>query len=433
MADKRIKDLPAFSGTVPNNAVFAMETNAATQKVDLSALRAAIGPVGSKRITENGEYTAADDNLYGFNEVEVDVQGTGGRVTQGADGKLLLSEDGSIVAEVPITITTNGTTTPPDGYAFSAVITDVSGGGGGINIPVSMAVTTQPTKASYATGETLDLTGIVVTATYADGTIGNVTSGCTFSPANGTTLSTAGTVIITATYSVTDTSSGHNYTVTLTATTTVSVSVVSGVRAKRGDSGTIVSLSGLYGPMGDAHADYFIPIDANGNDVTIDNTQPFEIKVTFRITQYPQSADHMTDANAFEGKYGGSYTYLPCIIWMYLENFQAYVAQIYWSSGAINLGDTNTPASLNEDIEIVFSYDGTDMSASLDIGTYHTSGTYAGVTFPATGSDSCFYAGTNTSSAGYEQSLARISGAYMNIDKCYIKQNGTLIWGVAQS
>lgn len=292
MADKRIKDLPAFSGTVPNNAVFAMETNAATQKVDLSALRAAIGPVGSKRITENGEYTAADDNLYGFNEVEVEVQGTGGRVTQGADGKLLLSEDGSIVAEVPLSVSQNGNYTPSSGYAYSEVEVDVSGGsatlttktitangtynassdnadgysqvvanvpntysasdegkvvsngrlyaqGIGIatenrsydttmiktmlvnvphsesNIPVAISVTTQPTKASYITGETLDLTGIVVTATYADGTTGAVTGNCTFEPANGSTLNVPGTQTITVTYSVRNTSGDNNYTETM--------------------------------------------------------------------------------------------------------------------------------------------------------------------------------------------------------------------------
>lgn len=93
----------------------------------------------------------------------------------------------------------------------------------GSNIPVLLMVTTQPTKKSYDAGDELDLTGIVVTATYSDGTTANVTSSCTFSPADGDTLSTVGTQTITATYTVTDTSTGHNYTLTLTATTTVTV------------------------------------------------------------------------------------------------------------------------------------------------------------------------------------------------------------------
>lgn len=65
---------------------------------------------------------------------------------------------------------------------------------------VSIAVTTQPTKTEYDVGDTLDLTGIVVTASYSDGTTADVTSSCTFSPANGSTLSTAGTQTVTASY-----------------------------------------------------------------------------------------------------------------------------------------------------------------------------------------------------------------------------------------
>ena len=40
----------------------------------------------------------------------------------------------------------------------------------------SIAVTTQPTKTSYTVGETLDTTGMVVTATYSDATTKDVTS-----------------------------------------------------------------------------------------------------------------------------------------------------------------------------------------------------------------------------------------------------------------
>ena len=64
----------------------------------------------------------------------------------------------------------------------------------------SIAVTTPPIKTAYQTGETLDLAGIVVTATYSDGYTANVTSDCIFSPANGTVLSSS------------DTSVGVNYT-----------------------------------------------------------------------------------------------------------------------------------------------------------------------------------------------------------------------------
>jgi hypothetical protein len=64
---------------------------------------------------------------------------------------------------------------------------------------VSIAVTTQPTKTSYENGEALDLTGIVITGTYDDNSTLDVTSSATYSIANGTALTTAGTNTITVT------------------------------------------------------------------------------------------------------------------------------------------------------------------------------------------------------------------------------------------
>lgn len=51
----------------------------------------------------------------------------------------------------------------------------------------SIAVTTSP-KTNYTTCETLDLSGCVVTATYSDESTENVTSSCTFNPADGAAL-----------------------------------------------------------------------------------------------------------------------------------------------------------------------------------------------------------------------------------------------------
>lgn len=55
-------------------------------------------------------------------------------------------------------------------------------------LPVSLAVTTMPTKTQYDSGDQLDLTGIVVTATYNNGTTADVTANCTFDPEDGDTL-----------------------------------------------------------------------------------------------------------------------------------------------------------------------------------------------------------------------------------------------------
>jgi hypothetical protein len=65
----------------------------------------------------------------------------------------------------------------------------------------SISVTTEPTKGTYTVGDTLDTTGLVITATYSDDSTQVISSGYTLSPANGSVLSTAGSQTITVTYS----------------------------------------------------------------------------------------------------------------------------------------------------------------------------------------------------------------------------------------
>lgn len=70
------------------------------------------------------------------------------------------------------------------------------------DIPVtleSIAVTTPPAKTTYTVGEALDLTGLVITATYSDGSTTEVT-GYTALPAEGSTLDTEGTVTVEISY-----------------------------------------------------------------------------------------------------------------------------------------------------------------------------------------------------------------------------------------
>ena len=80
-----------------------------------------------------------------------------------------------------------------------------------------ITITTAPTKTEYYKGDSLDLAGMVVIATFNSGATEEVTSLCTSSPAAGSALSSYGTVTVTVTY----TENG----VTKTASFTVSVSV----------------------------------------------------------------------------------------------------------------------------------------------------------------------------------------------------------------
>ena len=55
-------------------------------------------------------------------------------------------------------------------------------------IPKALKVTTNPNKTNYSAGETLNLTGLVVSVEMSDGSTKDVTSECTFSPVAGTVI-----------------------------------------------------------------------------------------------------------------------------------------------------------------------------------------------------------------------------------------------------
>lgn len=63
-----------------------------------------------------------------------------------------------------------------------------------------LTVTSMPTKTQYLVDDTLDLTGMVITATFTDGVTADVTSAVTTIPADGATLSTEGTQAVIVTY-----------------------------------------------------------------------------------------------------------------------------------------------------------------------------------------------------------------------------------------
>ncbi len=85
-----------------------------------------------------------------------------------------------------ITVTYGGETT-----SFSVTVEDI--------VLTSIAVKSNPAKTSYYVGDTLDTTGLVLTATYNNGKTETVSEGFTCTP---TTLETAGTQIITVSYGV---------------------------------------------------------------------------------------------------------------------------------------------------------------------------------------------------------------------------------------
>ena len=133
---------------------------------------------------------------------------TGAVIT--ATAGLLSGNVVSAVSVSPSVLTTPGTQTVTVSYGGEEATFTVT------VQAVTLAITSAPTKTAYVVGETLDLTGIQVTAT-AGGVGTDVTSECTFSPADGSAITEAGTITITATFGA------------KTATTTVTAYALSGI------------------------------------------------------------------------------------------------------------------------------------------------------------------------------------------------------------
>ena len=120
----------------------------------------------------------------GVQSASINVTTCAGAAVVCTDGETTLNGVGSTKFSLPENTGTWEVTATLNGHTASAVV-EVTGAmqyNVDLVITSSVAVTHAPTKTTYNVGETFDPTGLVVTATYADGTTENVTDGCTFSP-----------------------------------------------------------------------------------------------------------------------------------------------------------------------------------------------------------------------------------------------------------
>ena len=102
-----------------------------------------------------------------------------------------------------------------------------------------ISVTTPPTKTAYKIGEPVDLTDMVVTATYTDKSTENVTSKCTFNPASGATLDSSGDQNIAISYS------GKNTTQAITVASVTGLAVKTAPTTVKYRIGDDLDLTGL--------------------------------------------------------------------------------------------------------------------------------------------------------------------------------------------
>ena len=134
----------------------------------------------------------------GVQSASINVTTCAGAAVVCTDGETTLNGVGSTKFSLPENTGTWEVTATLNGHTASAVV-EVTGAmqyNVDLVITSSVAVTHAPTKTAYNVGETFDPTGLVVTATYADGTTEDVTDGCTFSP----TVMAASTTAVTIKY-----------------------------------------------------------------------------------------------------------------------------------------------------------------------------------------------------------------------------------------
>ncbi len=134
--------------------------------------------------------------------------------------------NGNDVSYIPVEIYEDGTHTLTLNYQFAGVVKNtrtnlevyMKATTGSISIPANKAlgylwgqnldkleivkieITQLPNKVEYYEGESLDLTGLIVTGTYNDGQTIDVTSSCTYEPADGDTLVGVGSQDIIVTF-----------------------------------------------------------------------------------------------------------------------------------------------------------------------------------------------------------------------------------------
>lgn len=175
-------------------------------------------------------------------------------------------------------------------------IKDAIDNGGTEKYPVLIHITSMPTKTNYIAGEQLNLAGMVVKAVFSNNVEYDVTDQCTFSPANGTVLTSSDTSV-TATYTWHPTGTSFTATQAITVLSITDIEVVtpptktSYILNEALDlSGMVVSANYDNGTSADITSEcVFTP--ANGatldddtlTDVTISYTDP--IGNTYTTTQ----------------------------------------------------------------------------------------------------------------------------------------------------
>lgn len=166
---------------------------------------------------------------------------------------------------------------------------------------LTLAITSQPTTTQYIVGDTLDLSGMVIKATRRSGTT-TVTSQCTFSPANGSTLSSSGTKTITITYQ------GKTITTSVSVYALSRIAVTTPPTKTSYNLGDTLSYSGMV-IKAYANSDYIVRTVTSectispASGTTLSTTGSFNATITWRTKSTTQS--YAVHANIYGAEWSG--------------------------------------------------------------------------------------------------------------------------------
>ena len=148
-----------------------------------------------------------------------DTLDTNGLIITAHYGDGTTSNVTSLCSYSPTTFTSAGTQTITASYGGQTASFFASVAANALS---SITISSTPSTTAYHVGDAFVSTGLVVTATFASGSTSDVTNLCTLDPTNGSVFSSAGTHMITVSYTSGMVTKTANFTVTVTTAPTLS-------------------------------------------------------------------------------------------------------------------------------------------------------------------------------------------------------------------
>lgn len=248
---------------------------------------------------ETGELTVTLSNYNGF--IVVPENRTISSIPEGETATFSIKpQAGLSQGTYTATVTVSGRNIVAQSFGVSFTVNNA------VTKPLdSIAVTTAPTKTKYTAGETFDPTGMVVTATYSDGTTDGTTkevTGYTFTPNAALTTNDANIIISYTEGSVTKTATqaitvkAREYSITVTGG---KATQGEGTEISEAAEGTVITLTANAAPSGKEFDKWVVEKGninlAGANSATTTFTMPagaVSVKATYKDVPHTGGGSH---------------------------------------------------------------------------------------------------------------------------------------------